>query len=161
MKNRVKITFVLMSLCFLLLGACNNQNTKGEVDSIHYNFKEPISFPFEVNEISSEIDIQRVDYLHQFIFTYYNSKSTQQINYILSKVLDETEDVDTEGKIEVNLDNGKVAYYEESSTSQKLWWKREDGFIARFIYFIDKNTSPLGEFKLEKDEPIKLANQVQ
>ncbi|MED4456117.1 hypothetical protein [Metabacillus fastidiosus] len=158
-----KITFcMLLSLTFLLLSACKSEN-KPEFNRLMYDFKEPTSFPFEVNDVATTIDIAQVDYMHQFVFHYRNKETTQQINYILSKVLEEPKDNEVlkDGKKEYRLNNGVAVFYEEDSTSQSLWWKNEDGFLARYIYYIDGNTRDLGEYKLEIRELVDLANQVQ
>ncbi|MGG3799607.1 hypothetical protein [Metabacillus fastidiosus] len=104
--------------------------------------------------------------MHQFVFHYRNKETTQQINYILSKVLKEPKDNEVlkDGKKEYKLNNGIAAFYEEDSKAQSLWWENEDGFLARYTYYInyiDGNTRDLGEYKLEIRELIDLANQVQ
>jgi hypothetical protein len=162
---RKKLGCCILLLVIMLMSACsgvNNDEINNDV-SILYNFKEPTTFPFEVNEVSSEIDIQNRDYLHQFIFHYYNEETTQQIRYIVSKVLDEPEDNKVSESLgtEYKLENGLPAYYEEDSTSQSLWWENEDGFLARYVYYVDGNQSELGGYKLEVYELLDLANQVQ
>ncbi|MGG3889726.1 hypothetical protein [Metabacillus fastidiosus] len=117
-----KITFcMLLSLTFLLLSACKSEN-KPEFNDLMYEFKEPESFPFEVNDVATTIDIAQVDYMHQFVFHYRNKETTQQINYILSKVLKEPKDNEVlkDGKKEYKLNNGVAAFYEEDSKSQSL-----------------------------------------
>ncbi|MRH43545.1 hypothetical protein GH741_12730 [Aquibacillus halophilus] len=164
MKNKMSY-YILLFIAFLLLSACNtpNDDMKNNIGPIMYDFKEPVVFPFDVNDISTEIDIQNPDYLHQFIFHYYNEETTQKIKYIVSKVLDEPKDneVSKENKTEYKLANGKSAYYEENTTSQSIWWENENGFLARFVYYTNGNTSELGEFKLDVKELVELANQVQ
>ena len=71
-----------------------------------------------------------------------------------------SEDKKSEYK-EYKLKNGLSAYYEEDSTSQTLWWEREDGFLARFVYFINVNDMALDEYQIEAEELVQLANQVQ
>ncbi|WP_138420917.1 hypothetical protein [Aquibacillus sediminis] len=163
MKNN--ISHVLLFITILLLSACNSPNDEVEnkIGPIMYEFQEPTKFPFEVNDVSTEIDIQNPDYLHQFIFYYYNEETTQQVKYILSKELEEPKDneVSIYNKTEFTLTNGKSAYYEENTTSQSLWWESENGFLARFVYFTNGNRSELGEYKLEAEELVELANQVQ
>ncbi|NME07125.1 hypothetical protein [Psychrobacillus sp. BL-248-WT-3] len=156
---KIKLLILLCS-AFVFLNACN-QNPELKVDTIRYEFKEPTQFPFEVNDVSTNIDLEAPDFLHQFIFHYRNIETTQQINYILSKVLEKPEKVSNDNMTEYKLENGVLAFYEEGETSQSLWWETEDGFLARYIYFINGNTTELGEYKLEIDELIKLANEVQ
>ena len=161
MHKRILI-FTLLCFVFSIVSACSdNTDTK----QIALNFKEPSKFPFEVDEVATEIDIKDVDNWYQFIFYYRNTETTQQINYILSKVnipSDNKISKDEKSKYkEYQLANGLPAYYEEDSTSRILWWEREDGFLARFVYFINGNTIALGENKLEVEELIQLANQVQ
>lgn len=161
MNKRILI-FTILCIVFSIVSACGvNTDTK----HIAYNFKEPSKFPFEVDEVTTEIDIKDVDNWYQFIFYYRNTETTQQLNYILSKV-----NVPSDNKIsedekseykEYKLENGLPAYYEEDSTSQALWWEREDGFLARFVYFINVNDIALDEYKLEAEELVQLANQVQ
>ena len=161
MNKRILI-FTILCIVFSIVSACGvNTDTK----YIAYNFKEPSKFPFEVDEVTTEIDIKDVDNWYQFIFYYRNTETTQQLNYILSKV-----NVPSDNKIsedekseykEYKLENGLPAYYEEDSTSQALWWEREDGFLTRFVYFINVNDIALDEYKLEAEELVQLANQVQ
>ena len=161
MNKRILI-FTILCIVFSIVSACGvNTDTK----HIAYNFKEPSKFPFEVDEVTTEIDIKDVDNWYQFIFYYRNTETTQQLDYILSKV-----NVPSDNKIsedekseykEYKLENGLPAYYEEDSTSQALWWEREDGFLARFVYFINVNDIALDEYKLEAEELVQLANQVQ
>lgn len=161
MNKRILI-FTILCIVFSIVSACGvNTDTK----HIAYNFKEPSKFPFEVDEVTTEIDIKDVDNWYQFIFYYRNTETTQQLNYILSKV-----NVPSDNKIsedekseykEYKLENGLPAYYEEDSTSQALWWEREDGFLTRFVYFINVNDIALDEYKLEAEELVQLANQVQ
>lgn len=101
-------------------------------------------------------------YLHQFVYHYLNQATTQQINYILSKVPSEPEKYELTKETEVyKLENGLPVYYEEDSTSQSLWWEREDGFLARYVYFVNGNSSELVVYKLKVDDLVNLANQVQ
>ncbi|MET3209548.1 UNVERIFIED_CONTAM: hypothetical protein ABIC26_002495 [Paenibacillus sp. PvR008] len=60
----------------------------------------------------------------------------------------------------VTLENGRQAYYHEE-TSQSLWWESENGFLARFVYYIQDNSVNLDDKKLDKNELIKLADRVQ
>jgi hypothetical protein len=138
-----------------------NISNDEELQPIMYEFKEPTKFPFEVNDVSTNIDLEVPEYLHQFIFHYRNSKTTQQINYILSKVLEEPEKTPKDNVTEYKLKNGVLAYYEEDQTSQSLWWETENGFLARFVYFTNGNTTELGDYKLEIEELVELANEVQ
>ena len=151
---------LLLCFAFVFLNACN-QDPEQKVAPIRYEFKEPTQFPFEINDVSTSIDLEAPDFLHQFIFYYRNTETTQQIKYILSKVLEKPENAPNDNMTEYKLENGVLAFYEEDETSQALWWETEDGFLARYIYFINGNTSELGEYKLEVDELIKLANEVQ
>ncbi|MFD1019535.1 hypothetical protein [Thalassobacillus hwangdonensis] len=159
MKKRMSVYVCLLAV-FLMVSACSNDSEKS-APPIMYNFKEPTSYPFEISEASTEIDIGKPDYLHQFIFTYYNEETTQRLKYIVSKVLGEQEELSKNDKIEYQLKNGVSAYYEETSTSQSLWWERHDGFLARYVYFTDNNRSELGNYKLEIEDFLDLANQVQ
>jgi hypothetical protein len=156
----LKLFIFLCSACFYLSG-CINISKDEELQPIMYEFKEPTKFPFEVNDVSTNIDLEVPEYLHQFIFHYRNSKTTQQINYILSKVLEEPEKAPKDNVTEYKLINGVLAYYEEDQTSQSLWWETENGFLARFVYFTNGNTTELGDYKLEIEELVELANEVQ
>jgi hypothetical protein len=156
---QIKFLILLCSVC-VFLNACS-MNSEQKVEPIMYEFKEPTQFPFEVNDVSTDIDLEVPDYLHQFIFHYRNTETTQQINYILSKVLEKPEKVPNDNVTEYKLKNGVLAYYEEDETSQSLWWETEDGFLARYIYFTNGNTTELGDYKLAIDELINLANEVQ
>ncbi|WLD94489.1 hypothetical protein [Alkalihalobacillus sp. AL-G] len=162
----MKSKYILCFVVFVLLSACNetsNNDVKQNIKSIQYEFKEPTNFPFEVNDVSTSIDIGPVDYLHQFIFYYRNKESTQQIKYILSKILNEPKENDfsREDKTEYKLKNGISAYYEENERNQSIWWKNDDGTVGRFVYYINGNSRDLGEYKLEAEELVELANQVQ
>ena len=156
---KIKLLILLCSI-FVFLNACNHDSEQ-KVEPIRYEFKEPTQFPFEVNDVSTNIDLEAPDFLHQFIFHYRNIETTQQINYILSKVLEKPENAPNDNMTEYVLKNGVLAFYGEDETYQSLWWETEDGFLARYIYFINGNTTELGEYKLEVDELIKLANEVQ
>jgi hypothetical protein len=157
---KLKLFIFLCSACLYLSGCINNSKDV-ELQPIMYEFKEPTKFPFEVNDVSTNIDLEVPEYLHQFIFHYRNTKTTQQINYILSKVLEEPEKVPNDNVTEYKLKNGVLAYYEEGQTSQSLWWETEKGFLARFVYFTNGNTTELGDYKLEIEELVELANEVQ
>jgi hypothetical protein len=37
----------------------------------------------------------------------------------------------------------------------------ENDFLARFVYFTNGNTTELGDYKLEIEELVELANEVQ
>ncbi|MFE8701543.1 hypothetical protein ACFYKX_13140 [Cytobacillus sp. FJAT-54145] len=158
----MKIYMFLLGFILLLLSACSSEEK--QLEPIAYEFKEPTTFPFEVNEAFSEIDLEVPDHLHQFIYYYRNTETSQELKYILSKVLDEEQPSELEDIVkdmsEYKLDNGITVYYGENDTAQELWWE-QDGFMARFIYFIKGNTDQLGEYKLEVEEFLKLANQVQ
>jgi len=156
---RLKLLILLCS-AFVFLTACN-KNPEQKVEPIMYNFKEPAQFPFEVNDVSTRIDLETPDSLHQFIFQYHNTETTQQINYILSKILENPEKVSRDNRTEYTLTNGVLAFYEEDETSQSLWWETEDGFLARYIYYTNGNTTELGDYKLELDALLSLANEVQ
>ena len=147
-------------ISMLLLSGCSSSDVDSRNKSMLYDFKEPFSFPFEVNEVYTEVEIDNPNYLHQFIFHYKNKQSTQEVRYILSKVIEKQEKI-PKGLQEYKLDNGKAVYYEDSLTSQSLWWERDDNFLARFVYYINGNKENLGNYKLNVSELIKLANQVQ
>ncbi len=133
----------------------------GEIDqSITYDFNEPVSFPFEVNEVRTEVEIIN-SVMQQVVFHYKNKQSTQEIRYILSKVIDKPQKLSDIGTPTVELNNGKQAYYEESETIQSIWWEEKNGFLARYVYYINGNMSNLSDFKLKKSDFIELVNQVQ
>lgn len=152
--------FVFLILSFLISG-CSTKHVEVHNKSILYDFTEPFKFPFEVNEVRSEITIDNPDYLHQFVFHYKNKQTMQEIRYILSKVIDNPEQISQKGKQPLELKSGKQAYYQEDMTSQSIWWEGENGFLARFVYYIDGNREQLGKDKLAKSDLIDLVNQVQ
>jgi hypothetical protein len=162
MKNK-SYTYILIIVVVLLLSACSTDKAEVNTSPKRYNFKEPNSFPFEITEVSTEIDMEVPDHLHQVIFNYSNEDTTQQIKYIVSKVIEEPGDnkVSESFGTKYTLENGLLAYYEEDSTSQSLWWENEDGFLARYVYFVNGNTSELGDYKLEVSNLLEIANQVQ
>jgi hypothetical protein len=162
MKNKSH-TYILIIVVVLLLSACGSDKSQVNTSPIRYNFKEPNSFPFEITEISTEINMEVPDPVHQVIFYYSNEDTTQQIKYIVSKVIREPGDnnVSESFGTKYTLENGLSAYYDEDSTSQSLWWENEDGFLARFVYFVNGNTSELGDYKLEVSDLLEIANQVQ
>ncbi|EDL65307.1 hypothetical protein BSG1_10063 [Bacillus sp. SG-1] len=151
-----------MLISVLLLSACGD---KSEVDNVPaiYEFKEPNDFPFEITEVSTEIDLEVPNHLHQFIFYYSNEDTSQQLKYIVSKVLEEPEDNKATKDLgtEYTLENGLPAYYDERPGKQSLWWENADGFLARYVYFANDNTSEFGDNKLEVEDLLDLANQVQ
>ncbi len=152
---------ILLFSALIILSRCNNEsNAETSTYPVLYEFTEPSSFPFEINDKSSNVEIYPD--LHQFVYHYLNQATTQQINYILSKVPSEPEKYELTKETEVyKLENGLPVYYEEDSTSQSLWWEREDGFLARYVYFVNGNSSELGVYKLKVDDLVNLANQVQ
>jgi hypothetical protein len=154
------LSFVLFILIFIMSGCSGSNADNNRSKSINYDFKEPFRFPFEVNDVRTEVEVYP-DSLHQFIFHYKNKETTQEVKYILSIVIDEHETVSEQNKQVVNLENGKLAFYEEDETTQSIWWEGEDGFLARFVYYINGNSTPLNDIKLEISELIELANQVQ
>jgi hypothetical protein len=159
----VRITsFVLLILIFLISG-CNVSNQMVEINEpMSYDFNEPVSFPFEVNEVHTVIDNIMSGYLQQFVFHYKNKQSTQEIRYILSKVMEKPQKLSDIGTPTLELENGKQAYYEDDGTSQSIWWEGENGFLARFVYYVNGNSVHLDDNnKLEISELINLANQVQ
>jgi|GEM_PF-6731310 len=156
-----RISFVFLVLCFLISGCSGGNPAEERSKSMHYDFSEPYRFPFEVNEVRTEIAIDDADVLQQYVFHYKNKQTTQEIRYILSKVIDEPEKISEQGKEPFELENGKHVYYEENETSQSIWWESKDGFLARFVYYINGNRDRLGENKLEVSDLINLVNQVQ
>ncbi|OME74116.1 hypothetical protein BK120_32090 [Paenibacillus sp. FSL A5-0031] len=156
------ISLVFLILMILISGCSgHNPNKERIIPMMRYDFNEPFRFPFEVNEVRTEISIDDPYELHQYVFHYKNKQTTQEISYILSKVIDEPEKVSEQGKQPIELENGKQAYYKEDETSQSIWWKSENGFLARFIYYINGYHIQLGNYKLDESDLIDLANQVQ
>lgn len=151
-------SFVFLILCILISGCSGGT----QIDrSMRYDFTEPYKFPFEVNDVRTEIAIDNPDYLQQYVFHYKNKQTKQEINYILSKVIGNPEEASKQSSHPVNLKNGKQAYYKEDDTSQLIFWDSENGFLARFVYYIDGNTERLGSNKLSQSDLIDLINQVQ
>ncbi|OZB94088.1 hypothetical protein [Paenibacillus sp. XY044] len=151
-------SFVFLILCFLISGCSGGT----QIDrSMRYDFTEPYKFPFEVNDVRTEIAIDNPDYLQQYVFHYKNKQTKQEINYILSKVIGNPEEASKQSNHPVKLKNGKQAYYKEDDTSQFIFWDSENGFLARFVYYIDGNTERLGSNKLAQSDLIDLINQVQ
>ncbi|RUT43984.1 hypothetical protein EJP82_18805 [Paenibacillus anaericanus] len=155
------ISFSFLVMIFLLSGCSSSNPTEERSKSMLYDFYEPYRFPFEVNEVRTEIAIDNPDVLQQYIFHYKNKQTTQELRYILSKVIDEPEKISSQGKQPFELENGKQAYYEEDETSQSIWWEGEKGFLARFVYYINGNLNQLNNYKLDESDLIDLANQVQ
>lgn len=60
----------------------------------------------------------------------------------------------------IDLDNG-IHAYDEDESSQSIWWESQNGLLARYVYYINGNQAPLGEYKLTQSELIDLVNQVQ
>ncbi|MDR6551883.1 hypothetical protein [Paenibacillus qinlingensis] len=152
---------VLLILCILITGCSSSKQVEVKSKSILYDFREPFSFPFEVNEVRSEIAIDNPEYLQQFVFHYKNKQTLQEIKYILSKVIDKPEELPKQSKQLLELKSGKQAYYQEDMTSQSIWWEGQNGFLARFVYYIDGNREQLGSNKLAQSDFIGLVNQVQ
>lgn len=162
--EKKKFLLIYFSILLLLSGCIsdNKVDYQNNNKAIQYSFKEPRSFPFIVNEVSTDIDIEDPKYLHQFVFHYRNNKSNQEIRYILSKVLDKPEKIDSKkGLKKFKLKNGLIAFYEEDATTQTIWWEKEDGFLARITYGINGNTIELKENKLMPEAFVNLANEVQ
>ncbi|MDQ0092077.1 hypothetical protein J2T12_005521 [Paenibacillus anaericanus] len=155
------ISFSFLVMIFLISGCSSSNPTEERSKSMLYDFNEPYRFPFEVNEVRTEIAIDNPDVLQQYIFHYKNKQTTQELRYILSKVIDEPEKISLQGKQPIELENGKQAYYEEDETSQSIWWESEKGFLARFVYYINGNLNQLNNYKLDESDLIDLANQVQ
>ncbi|MCJ8015287.1 hypothetical protein MUG84_26835, partial [Paenibacillus sp. KQZ6P-2] len=77
-------SFVFLILCFLISGCSGG--THIESKPILYDFTEPYRFPFEVNDVRTEIEVYNPDLFQQYVFHYKNKQTKQEINYILSKV---------------------------------------------------------------------------
>jgi len=150
--------FAVLILVILISGCSGTNPTKQKSIPMLYNFNEPFKFPFDVNEVRTEIAIDNPDVLQQFIFYYKNKQTSQEIKYILSKVIDKPEQVSVQGKLLLELKNGKQAYYNEDETSQAIWWESENGFLARLIYY---GNVKLNNNKLDESVLIDLANQIQ
>ena len=155
------ISFIFLILCFLISGCSGGTHIDTRSKSMLYEFTEPFRFPFEVNDVRTEIAIENPDLLQQYVFHYKNKQTKQEIKYILSKVIDKPEEISKQGKQLVKLKNGEQAYYEEDETSQLIWWDGENGFLARFVYYINGNREQLGSNKLAQSDLIDLINQVQ
>jgi hypothetical protein len=156
------ISLVFLILIILISGCSGNNPTKERsIPMMLYDFNEPYRFPFEVNDVRTEISIDNPYALHQYVFHYKNKQTTQEINYILSNVIDKPEKVSEQGRKPIVLINGKMAYYEEDENSQSIWWESENGFLARFIYHVNGYRDQLGNYKLDESDLIDLANQVQ
>lgn len=126
-----------------------------------YNFIEPLEFPFEVTEKRTQIATDNPKLLHQFVFHYKNIQTTQEIKYILSKSINRPEKIYPTDKQPIQLENGVIAYYQEDEYSQSIWWERDDGFLARFVYYVNENQNTLDSYKLDPSDLVGLANQVQ
>ncbi|GLX65660.1 hypothetical protein [Paenibacillus glycanilyticus] len=131
------------------MSGCSSNNQSEIINKpIQYDFSEPLQFPFEVNEAHSEIGIK--DGLHQFVYHYLNKETTQEIKYILSKVIDDEPYVfsEKEKMQPIDLKNGTHAYYKEDEYSQSIWWESENGFIARFVYYINGKSEALRQIQI-------------
>lgn len=158
----MKSNSIVLLILIILISGCSSSNLTEDRDlSMLYDFNEPFRFPFEVNEVRTEIAMDNPYVLQQYVFHYKNKQSMQEIRYILSKVIDEPEKISEQGKQLFALKNGKQAYYEEDETSQSIWWESDKGFLARFVYYINGSLDQLGNNKLEASDLIDLANQVQ
>lgn len=93
------ISFVFLILIILISGCSGSNPTEERSISMLYDFNEPFRFPFEVNEVRTEIAIDNPDYLQQYIFHYKNKQTTQEIRFILSKVFDKPEKISEQGKL--------------------------------------------------------------
>lgn len=159
-KMRIRL---IISLCLLLLflNGCSNNNPQPIIEPIIYEFKEPTKFPFEINDVSTNISMPMPNHIHQFGFNYRNKETMQQISYVLSKTLKGAHpEIPRSATVTNSLDNGVTTYYEETATFQRLYWKMEDGFEARITYYINKDTTELGDYKLKIEDLINLANEV-
>lgn len=155
--RRISLVFIMV---IILVSGCSS-NQKEELNkSILFEFNEPFRFPFEINEVSTEVAMDNPDLLQQYVLHYKNKQTTQEIRYILSKVIDEPEKISEQIMKQVDLKNGKKAYYKEDETSQSIWWDGEDGFVSRFIYYINGNSEKLGSYKLDESDLIDLVDQV-
>ncbi len=130
---------------------------------IEHTFEEPIAFPFEITRRYTEVDIGVPHHLHSFVFHYVNEETTQELSYIVDKVIDEPADVadlSLYGEQYILADGTSAFFDETDATSQALWWQNKDGFTARIIYYIDGNTVELDdESRLSVQQLINLANQ--
>lgn len=130
---------------------------------IEHTFEEPIAFPFEITRRYTEVDIQVPHDLHSFVFHYVNEEMSQELRYIVDKVVDEPDDIENISSYgdQYVLADGTAAFFDETeSTSQGLWWINKNGFTARIIYYIDGNSVELDEnTRLSVQQLINLANQ--
>jgi len=156
-----KISGLILIVLILMTGCSGSSPAEKGIKTMLYDFKEPAIFPFEVNEVRTEIAVDNIDVLQQFVFHYKNKQTAQEIRYILSKVIDEPEKLSGIKIPTIELKNGKQAYYEEDDTSQSIWWEADNGFLARFSYYVNGNMGELNDNKLDKSSLIELANQVQ
>lgn len=130
----------MRSICFsilvsiFLMSGCSNP-TGERIINMNYSFNEPHLFPFEINEVRTEIAVDNPYVLQQYVFHYKNKQTLQEIRYILSKVMSAPEKISTQGKQRLELDNGKEAYYDEDETTQSIWWEGRTDFW-RDLYII-------------------------
>lgn len=158
----IRTIFILMLIVTVVCSGCAGGGSQRNIKHpIRYNINEPFAFPFEVNEVWTEIAIDNPDVLHQFIFHYKNKTTTQEIRYILSKSITQQETVSKEGKKQVILSNGQKAYYDEEVDTQSIWWEQDDGFLARLVYYCNGGKTTLDLYKLEESDIVDLANQIQ
>ncbi|ULO05539.1 hypothetical protein H1230_20980 [Paenibacillus sp. 19GGS1-52] len=108
---------VFLIFLILMSGCSGSHQTEKGITTMLYNFKEPSKFPFEVNEVHTEVSVDNIDVLQQFVFHYKNKQTTHEIRYILSKVMDKPEELSEVGIPTLELVNGKPAYYEEDESS--------------------------------------------
>ncbi|MEK5396227.1 hypothetical protein [Paenibacillus sp. FSL K6-2859] len=155
-----RTSYYVLLILIILISGCSGGNPDRNL-TMNYDFAEPFRFPFEVNEVRTEVEMDDPYALQQYVFHYKNKQTTQEIKLILSKVIDDPENISEVGKSPLTLKNGKQAYYEEDENSQSIWWESKDGFLARFVYYINGYLDPLGDYKLNDSDLIDLANQVQ
>ncbi|NJJ38148.1 hypothetical protein [Paenibacillus apii] len=82
----MKSNSIVLLILIILISGCSSSNLTEDRDlSMLYDFNEPFRFPFEVNEVRTEIAMDNPYVLQQYVFHYKNKQSMQEIRYILSK----------------------------------------------------------------------------
>lgn len=92
-----RTSYYVLLILIILISGCSGGNPDRNL-TMNYDFAEPFRFPFEVNEVRTEVEMDDPYALQQYVFHYKNKQTTQEIKLILSKVFDDPENISEVGK---------------------------------------------------------------